>query len=144
MRYIHDEHSYWTRPLKHMLHNLCFLRDRDLLCVGAGAHTHLGGVRSANPVELRTYIAHARSGSARSADLESDPRAEAAMLALRLDTGLDLRRYGIRFGDKAALRVRLALADVSRARLVRWSGDRASLTARGRLLANEVFVRLLP
>jgi len=66
------------------------------------------------------------------------------MLALRLDTGLDLRRYGIRFGDEAASRVRLALTDVSRARLVRWSGDRASLTARGRLLANEVFVRLLP
>src|SRR5256885_491242 len=92
---------------------------------------------SGYPIELRTYIAHARSGSARSADLESDPRAEAAMLALRLDTGLDLRHYGIRFGDEAASRVRLALADVSRARLVRWSGDRASLTARGPLLASE-------
>jgi len=142
--YRHYEIANWARPRKRSLHNLGYWRDRDWLGVGAGAHTHLGGVRSANPVELRTYIAHAQSGSARSADLESDPRAEAAMLALRLDTGLDLRRYGIRFGDEAASRVRLALADVSRARLVRWSGDRASLTARGRLLASEVFVRLLP
>ena len=142
--YRHYEIANWARPRKRSLHNLGYWRDRDWLGVGAGAHTHLGGVRSANPVELRTYIAHARSGSARSADLESDPRAEAAMLALRLDTGLDLRRYRIRFGDDAVTRVRLALADVSRARLVRWSGDRAALTARGRLLASEVFVRLLP
>jgi len=142
--YRHYEIANWARPRKRSLHNLGYWRDRDWLGVGAGAHTHLGGVRSANPVELRTYIAHARSGSARSADLESDPRAEAAMLALRLDTGLDLRRYRLRFGDDAVTRVRLALADVSRARLVRWSGDRAALTARGRLLASEVFVRLLP
>src|SRR5439155_1764240 len=91
--YRHYEIANWARPRKRSLHNLGYWRDRDWLGVGAGAHTHLGGVRSANPVELRTYIAHARSGSARSADLESDPRAEAAMLALRLDTGLDLRRY---------------------------------------------------
>ena len=142
--YRHYEIANWARPRKRSLHNLGYWRDRDWLGVGAGAHTHLGGVRSANPVELRAYIAQARSGSARSFDLESDPQAEAAMLALRLDTGLDLRRYGIRFGSGAASRVRVALADVSRARLVRWSGDRALLTARGRLLASEVFVRLLP
>src|SRR6266550_5528267 len=142
--YRHYEIAHWARPRKRSLHNLGYWRDRDWLGVGAGAHTHLGGARSANPVELRAYIAQARSGSARSFDLESDPRAEAAMLALRLDTGLDLRRYGIRFGSEAASRVRVALADVSRARLVRWSGDRALLTARGRLLASEVFVRLLP
>src|SRR2546428_8392619 len=142
--YRHYEIANWARPRKRSLHNLGYWRDRDWLGVGMGAHTHLGGVRSANPVELRTYIAHARSGSARAADLESDPRTEAAMLALRLDTGLDLRRYGIRFGDEAASRVRLALAEVSRARLVRWSGDRASLTARGRLLASGGFVRLPP
>ena len=142
--YRHYEIANWARPRKRSLHNLGYWRDRDWLGVGAGAHTHLRGVRSANPVELRAYIAQAGSGSARSFDLESDPRAEAAMLALRLDTGLDLRRYGIRFGDEAVTKVRLALADVSGARLVRWSGDRAMLTARGRLLASEVFVRLLP
>jgi len=142
--YRHYEIANWARPGKHCLHNLGYWRDREWLGVGAGAHTHLAGVRSANPVELRAYIGHARTGTARSADLGSDPRAEAAMLALRLDTGLDLRRYAVRFGEEAAKRVRTALADVSRARLVRWSGERAQLTARGRLLASEVFVRLLP
>ena len=65
------------------------------------------------------------------------------MLALRLDTGLDLGRYTRRFGAAAAARVRSALGEAEKARLVRCSGESARLTPRGRLLANEVFVRLL-
>jgi coproporphyrinogen III oxidase-like Fe-S oxidoreductase len=66
------------------------------------------------------------------------------MLALRLDEGLDLVRYGSRFGLEAASRVRGALRSLDGTRLVRWSGERARLTPRGRLLASEVFMRLLP
>jgi len=112
--------------------------------VGAGAHTHLAGARSANPVDLRAYIARVESGSARSIDAEADPPTENAMLALRLDSGLDLERYAARFGETAATRVRSALREVEPAHLVRVTGRHARLTARGRLLASEVFVRLLP
>jgi oxygen-independent coproporphyrinogen-3 oxidase len=66
------------------------------------------------------------------------------MLALRLDDGLDLAHYGARFGRAAASHVRSALHSLDGTRLIRWSGERVRLTARGRLLANEVFVRLLP
>jgi oxygen-independent coproporphyrinogen-3 oxidase len=66
------------------------------------------------------------------------------MLALRLDEGLDLDAYGSRFGTAAAARVREALGPVTHARLVSWDGARVRLTARGRLLASEVFLRLLP
>jgi oxygen-independent coproporphyrinogen-3 oxidase len=69
---------------------------------------------------------------------------DGAMLALRLDDGLDLARYGERFGPSAASRVHSALLSLDGTRLLRWSGERVRLTARGRLLANEVFVRLLP
>jgi oxygen-independent coproporphyrinogen-3 oxidase len=65
------------------------------------------------------------------------------MLALRLDSGLDLKRYAARFGDTAAARVRSALREVEPAHLVLLTGRYARLTPRGRLLANEVFVRLL-
>jgi len=77
-------------------------------------------------------------------DAEADPPSEAAMLALRLDSGLDLGRYAARFGDAATTRVRSALREVEPAHLVRVEDRHARLTARGRLLANEVFVRLLP
>jgi coproporphyrinogen III oxidase-like Fe-S oxidoreductase len=94
---------------------------------------------------LRAYIARVESGSPRAIDEDADPPTENAMLALRLDSGLDLKRYAERFGDNAATRVRSALREVEPAHLVEVRGGRhARLTARGRLLASEVFVRLLP
>ena len=142
--YRHYEIANWARPGKRSLHNLGYWRDRDWLGVGAGAHTHLMGARSANPADLRAYISRVESGTQRAVDEDADPSSEAAMLALRLDSGLDLERYAARFGDSAALRVRSALHEVEPARLVRMKGRKARLTARGRLLASEVFVRLLP
>ena len=142
--YRHYEIANWARRGKRCLHNLGYWRDRDWLGVGAGAHTHLAGSRSANPTELRAYILRTNSGSERVVDAEADPPSEAAMLALRLDSGLDLGRYAARFGEAATTRVRSALREVEPAHLVRVEDRHARLTARGRLLANEVFVRLLP
>jgi putative oxygen-independent coproporphyrinogen III oxidase len=142
--YRHYEIANWALPGKRSLHNLGYWRDRDWLGVGAGAHTHLAGVRSANPVDLRAYIARIESGGERAIDADADPSSENAMLALRLDSGLDLERYAARFGDTQAARVRSALREVEPAHLVRLTDRHARLTARGRLLASEVFVRLLP
>jgi oxygen-independent coproporphyrinogen-3 oxidase len=141
--YRHYEIANWARPGKRSLHNLGYWRDRDWLGVGAGAHTHLAGRRSANPADLRAYISRVETGTERQVDEDSDPSSEAAMLALRLDSGLDLERYAARFGEGATTRVRTALRAVAPAHLVRMKGRHARLTARGRLLASEVFVRLL-
>jgi putative oxygen-independent coproporphyrinogen III oxidase len=142
--YRHYEIANWARPGKGSLHNLGYWRDRDWLGVGAGAHTHLAGARSANPADLRSYILRVESGTERAVDDEADPSSEAAMLALRLDSGLNLERYEARFGASAARRVRSALREVEPVHLVEVRGRHACLTARGRLLASEVFVRLLP
>jgi oxygen-independent coproporphyrinogen-3 oxidase len=142
--YRHYEIANWARPGKRSLHNLGYWRDRDWLGVGAGAHTHLLGARSANPADLRAYISRIDAGTSRAVDDEADPSSEAAMLALRLDSGLDLDRFAARFGDTAATRVRSALREVEPVHLVQMKGRTARLTARGRLLASEVFVRLLP
>ena len=142
--YRHYEIANWALPGKRSLHNLGYWRDRDWLGVGAGAHTHLAGARSANPVDLRAYIEGVETGSARAIDADSDPSSENAMLALRLDSGLDLQRYAARFGATEAARVRSALREVEPAHLIRMTDRYARLTARGRLLASEVFVRLLP
>jgi oxygen-independent coproporphyrinogen-3 oxidase len=141
--YRHYEIANWARPGKRSLHNLGYWRSRDWLGVGAGAHSYLDGRRSANPADLRAYIEGVESGSPRAFDDEADPATDAAMLALRLDSGLDLDRYAARFGEPATMRVRNALREVEPAHLVRMTGRHARLSARGRLLANEVFVRLL-
>jgi oxygen-independent coproporphyrinogen-3 oxidase len=142
--YRHYEIANWARPGKRSLHNLGYWRDGEWLGVGAGAHSHLQGVRSANPADLRAYIDGIAGDTPRAIDADANAPVEAAMLALRLDSGLDLNRYEARFGVAAAGRVRSALRDVEPARLVRMSANRARLTTKGRLLASEVFVRLLP
>ena len=142
--YRHYEISNWARPGKRCRHNLGYWRNGDWLGVGAGAHSHLGGVRSRNPGVLPAYLGAIDREDERIVDAAADAAVDGAMLALRLDEGLDLGRYGARFGLDAASRVRNALRSLDGTRLLRWSGERVCLTARGRLLASEVFVRLLP
>ena len=140
----HYEIANWARPGKRCRHNLGYWRNGDWLGVGAGAHSHLAGVRSRNVGVLPAYIAAIDRGDERIVDAAADAAVDGAMLALRLDEGLDLVRYGSRFGLGAATRVGNALRSLDGTNLVRWSGERVRLTARGRLLASEVFVRLLP
>jgi oxygen-independent coproporphyrinogen-3 oxidase len=142
--YRHYEIANWARAGKRCRHNLGYWRNEEWLAVGAGAHTHLAGVRSRNPGVLPAYIAAIDRDDARIVDAAADAAVDGAMLALRLDEGLDFVRYGSRFGLGAASRVRSALRSLDGTRLLRWSGERVRLTARGRLLASEVFVRLLP
>jgi oxygen-independent coproporphyrinogen-3 oxidase len=142
--YRHYEIANWARPGKRCRHNLGYWRNGDWLGVGVGAHSHLAGVRSRNVGVLPAYVGAIDRHDERIVDATADAAVDGAMLALRLDEGLDLVRYGSRFGLDAASRVRNALRALDGTRLVRWSGERVRLTARGRLLASEVFVRLLP
>src|SRR5688572_11251267 len=142
--YRHYEIANWARAGKRCQHNLVYWRNGDWLGLGVGAHSHLSGVRSRNWGVLPAYIAAIDRDEPRFVDPAADAAVDGAMLALRLDDGLDLALYGARFGQAAATNVRSALRSLEGTRLVQWSGERVRLTARGRLLANEVFVRFLP
>jgi oxygen-independent coproporphyrinogen-3 oxidase len=141
--YRHYEIANWARDGKRCEHNLVYWRNGAWLGAGTGAHSHLAGVRSRRPGSLVAYIAQIDRDEPRIAEPAADEASDAAMLALRLDEGLDLAGYAARFGASAAARVRAALADPRLASLVRIDGHLARLTPRGRLLASEVFVRLL-
>lgn len=139
----HYEIANWARPGKRCLHNLTYWRNGDWLGVGMGAHTHLAGERSRNPGTLLEYIQSVEHALGRSVDPGADRATDTAMLALRLDAGLDIGRYARRFGEPAGDRVRTALREAD-ASLVEWDALRVRLTPRGRLLANEVFGALVP
>jgi oxygen-independent coproporphyrinogen-3 oxidase len=141
--YRHYEIANWARPDKRCEHNLVYWRNGEWLGLGTGAHSHLSGARSRRPGSLVAYLDAIAGGAPRIADPAADEPTDTAMLALRLDEGLDLAAYGRRFGDAAVKRVRAALAEAEGLALVRVAGDNARLTARGRLLASEVFIRLL-
>jgi oxygen-independent coproporphyrinogen-3 oxidase len=139
----HYEIANWSRPGKRCEHNLVYWRNGEWLGLGAGAHTHLAGARSRRPATLLTYLGAITAQAGRIADPAADEASDTAMLALRLDDGLDVRAYIGRFGADAGRRLRTALERSTDLGLVRWSGETAHLTPRGRLLANEVFVDLI-
>ena len=141
--YRHYEIANWSRPGSECLHNLVYWRNAEWLGVGAGAHSHLGGLRSRRPGSLIAYLAAIADEEPRIPDPGTDDESDTAMLALRLDEGLDLDGYARRFGTRAAQRTRVALVSPIAHGLVRLNGDVVRLTPRGRLLASEVFVHLL-
>ncbi len=78
---------------------------------------------------------------------ESDPAmamSDAAIMALRLSEGLSLLAFERRFGVPFDAVYGDALRDLDGLGLVERDGDRLRITARGRLLSNEVFARLMP
>jgi oxygen-independent coproporphyrinogen-3 oxidase len=141
--YRHYEIANWAKPGKECRHNLVYWRNGEWLGVGVGAHSHLGGLRSRQPGGLITYIARIERGDGRIADEGADPEVDTAVLALRLDDGLDLVAYGARFGAPARARVDAILRGLDGTGVVERRGERVALTDRGRFIANEVFVRLL-
>ncbi len=145
----HYEIANWARPRQRSRHNLAYWRNEEWVGLGAGAHSHLGGMRSRNPAALTEYVAQVERGDGRlriapGAAADNDEATDAAILALRLDEGLALHRYADRFGRAAAAHARRGLRSLDGTGLIRWSGETARLTPRGRLLATEVFLRLLP
>jgi oxygen-independent coproporphyrinogen-3 oxidase len=141
--YRHYEIANWARSGHECRHNLVYWRNGEWLGVGAGAHSHLGGRRSRQPGALVAYLARIERGEGRIADDGADLAVDTAILALRLDEGLDLAAYGARFGAPARARVDAALHGLDGTGVLERRGGRVALTDRGRFVANEVFVRLL-
>jgi putative oxygen-independent coproporphyrinogen III oxidase len=141
--YRHYEIANWATPGHECRHNLVYWRNAEWLAVGAGGHSHLGGRRSHQPGGLLAYVARIECGSGRIADDGADLAIDTAILALRLDEGLDLAAYGARFGPLARARVVAALDGLDGTGVIERRGERVALTDRGRFVANEVFVRLV-
>lgn len=142
--YRHYEIANWARAGSRCLHNATYWRNGEWLGVGAGAHSHLDRIRSWRPASLDEYVRAIAAGGPRIADDRTDPASDTAILGLRLDSGLDLARFAVRFGSAARERVMSGLHETDGRGLVRWSEGRVRLTPRGRILANDVFVRLVP
>ncbi len=77
---------------------------------------------------------------------EPDPATamiDATILALRLSEGLSLTTFAERFGVSFDAVFGEALAPLNGLGLIERDCDRLRITPRGRLLANEVFARLI-
>jgi oxygen-independent coproporphyrinogen-3 oxidase len=127
-----EEISSWARPGHSCRHNRLYWNQGDYRGIGSAAHSHRAGRRWWNIRTPDRYVATVGSGRRPVAGEEilspEQRRFEALVLQLRTRSGVD----------------RSALPDdPDLAGLVRRRGDRAVLTVRGRLLANQVTARLL-
>jgi putative oxygen-independent coproporphyrinogen III oxidase len=124
------EVSNWARPGHECRHNLLYWRQHDYLGFGCAAHSHRAGRRWWNVRTPERYVEAVRAGrptGAAGETLDADTRrVEGLQLALRTTEGVPVEALD---GD--------AIPE-----LVERTGDRWTLTRRGRLLANEVSVRL--
>jgi oxygen-independent coproporphyrinogen-3 oxidase len=123
------EVSNWARPGHECRHNLLYWRQLDYVGLGCAAHSHVGGRRWWSVRTPERFIAAIAAGSSAEAGSErldaSGRRLEALQLALRTSDGVPV--------EAVPPEVR---------HLVEVHGDRARLNREGRLLANEVAVRL--
>jgi oxygen-independent coproporphyrinogen-3 oxidase len=159
------EISNWARPGQECRHNLVYWRNGDWLGLGAGAHSHLGGTRFANVYSPKRYVDLVRETTAadlpevtdtasvlklmRQASSVEEPspelaRADTLIMGLRLNEGVSLAEFRRRFGEAAEEDYGPRFAELTELGLLERADGRLRLTERGRLLANEVFTRLLP
>ena len=154
------EISNWALPGYRCRHNLTYWQCREYLGLGAGAHSYLNGVRFAGAASPGRYLSLVEESWREAA--ESDARtpmrqvvsgeeitqelaiSDTLILGLRLSEGVSLASFRERFGTDAMELFGERLAEPLERDLIEVAGDRLRLTVRGRLLANEVFVRLLP
>ena len=129
------EISNWARPGEECRHNLLYWQGDDYLAIGCAAHGKTGPRRWWNVRTPERYIAAVRDRAGPEGGSEELDAAGRAVEQL----GLALRtRYGVAAdGLDGAVVAELEAAD-----LVERAADRIVLTRAGRLLANEVTLRL--
>jgi len=140
------ELSNWALPGHESRHNLGYWERRPIEAVGPGAHAFDGHVRRWNAARLDSYMAALQPADGGPATLPPggeeviDPAtaaAETVILGLRLDVGVPLTTLlEPPFVDAFDWAVSAGLVEET-------EGARVRLTARGRLLSNELFARLI-
>lgn len=156
--YHHYEISNWAKPGFLSRHNLIYWTGREYLGCGPGAHSYLGGVRFANLKNPQRYmhtIVHetrpfpgltALPGWSAVEFSESldfwTQIEEALMLGLRLVEGISWHDLEQRLSVDIKALLGTTLEELEELGLVETTPEGMRLTPRGRLLGNEVFVRI--
>ncbi|GCE26156.1 coproporphyrinogen III oxidase [Dictyobacter alpinus] len=146
--YINYEISNWALPGHHSRHNLTYWQNLPYIGMGTGAASSFAGRRFSNEREPLDYIKLVKANQLPEVESEdvglAQAMSETAFLGLRTAMGLHLPTFATRFGQPFSQFVGDHLQDVEAAGLLEYEDDWLRLSTRGRLLGNEVFLRLLP
>lgn len=142
--YEHYEISNLCRPGFHSRHNVKYWTAAPYYGFGCSAHSYDGHTRRwSNHRDVLKYVEMVESGASPVVEeqqlSQTDVRAEALFLGMRLMQGVDLRRYRESFGVDLRDEHAADLDRFCKAGLVEFDGDLLRLTRTGALLSNEVF-----
>lgn len=142
--YEHYEISNLCRPDFHSRHNVKYWSGIPYYGFGCSAHSYDGKTRRwSNHRDVLQYVEMIEQGLASVVDeqqlSQTDVRAEALFLGMRLMRGIDLIRYRESFGVDLREEHREDLDRFCQAGLLELDGDLIRLTRNGALLSNEVF-----
>ena len=142
--YEHYEISNLCRPGFHSRHNVKYWVAAPYFGFGCSAHSYDGRVRRwSNHRDVLKYVETIENGGSPIVDeqelSETDLRAEALFLGMRLMRGVDVRRYRESFGVDLREAHAADLDRFRKAGLLEFEGDLIRLTRTGALLSNEVF-----
>ena len=145
----HYEISNWCQGGFECQHNLVYWHGLPYIGVGVAAHSYIDGHRLANTSNLDEYIEDYRNGAISTPVLNEEisrelQLSEAIILGLRLKQGINLDSVKKRFGMDVCDLFRPQIEILTCAGLLELMDGSMYLTARGRLLGNEVFQRFLP
>jgi oxygen-independent coproporphyrinogen-3 oxidase len=138
--YEHYEVSNFALPGFRSRHNQRYWEGKEYLGIGAGAHSFLKtgwGMRRANISNPLLYMERAEKTEYEEHLKKEEAIEEAIFLGLRQREGIDVKRFEERFG--LTLDTHAPFLEG----LVREEMGHLTLTPRGLLLSNEVFVRLM-
>jgi oxygen-independent coproporphyrinogen-3 oxidase len=148
--WVHYEISNWARTPGYVCqHNLTYWRNEAYLGIGAGAHSWRNARRWSNTARPSDYVAQVLDGQNPVASEEIIPpeleMGETMIMGLRLlDEGVRFRRFQERFGIDPRTSFSDEITELVDLGLLQTDGGGVRLSARGRLLGNQVFLRFLP
>jgi oxygen-independent coproporphyrinogen-3 oxidase len=142
--YEHYEISNLCRTGFHSQHNIKYWTAAPYYGFGCSAHSYDGGSRRwSNQRDVLKYVEMIESSTSPVVDEQqlsnTDVRAEAVFLGMRLMQGIDLRRYRESYGVDLRDEHAEDLDRFCKAGLLEFDGDLVRLTRTGALLSNEVF-----
>jgi oxygen-independent coproporphyrinogen-3 oxidase len=140
----HYEVSNFALPGHRSRHNSKYWTDAEYLGFGPAAHSYLQGRRWWNAADLGAYLSRSGLG-VQTVDDHQPPAVrgfEALCAGLRIAEGVDLLQLRARYGTTLPGPDDPAIEELREAGLLAVDGARLRMTGRGRLLTNEILLRL--
>lgn len=142
--YLQYEISNFAREGMECRHNLIYWRNEEYIGLGAGSHSKLDGIRFWNYKDIDRYNSFVNQGKLPVEGQEKispeEDMWETIFLALRLNEGLDIKSFDIKYGVDFHAKYGSRLKKLAAQGLVFIESDRLKLTRRGIDLSNSVFI----